>query len=105
MTKKEILDVYHKHSFAKFSEHNELLAMVVCSEYFTDKDYHDEFNEIIFAVEKQWLVDYLNEKHNWYEWDGEKVKEWLRSEYMSDDSYTIFCDAMTDNAIVMLEFN
>ena len=39
------------------------------------------------------------------EWDGERLKEWLRNEYTSDDSYKIFYVAMEDNAIVMLEFN
>ena len=103
--KNEILELYRKHPFARFGEHNELLALVVCAESFYNHYEEREFDELIFAVEKEWLINYLNKHRNWYKWNGNEVKEWLREEYISDDSYEIFYVAMEDNAIVMLEFN
>ena len=103
--KKEILELYRKHQYTKFGEHNELLGLVVCGESFYDDFYKQEFDELIFAVEKEWLINYLNEQSGRIEWDGDRVKEWLREEYTSDDSYPIFWKAMEDSAIVMLEFN
>lgn len=101
--KNEILYLYRTHPFIKFAEHNELLGLVVCAECFYDDYEKQEFDEIVFAVEKEWLINYLNQDR--YEWDGERVKEWLRKTYTSDDSYEIFYAAMEDNAIAILEFN
>ena len=101
--KNEILKLYRKHSFTGFGEHNELLALVVCAENFGEDYEKWDFNEVVFAVEKEWLLNYMNSYR--LEWDGERLKEWLRNEYTSDDSYKIFYVAMEDNAIVMLEFN
>ena len=103
--KNEILKLYRKHQFTRFSEHNELLALVVCADCFYDGDEKWEFDELIFAVEKAWLIDYLNENHDWIKWDEAVVQEWLQNEYTSEDSYPIFYEALSNNQIVMLEFN
>lgn len=103
--KNKILAYYHQHHYTKFAEHNELLAMVVCAESFYDDDEEREFNELIFAVEKDWLINYLNIHRYWMKWDLEEVQGWLQNEYASDDSYEIFIDAVNENAVVMLEFN
>ena len=103
--KNEILELYHQHSFTGFSKHNELLGLVVCAESFYGEDVNQEFNEVVFAVEKNWLISYLKMQRGWRQWSGEIVKQWLREEYTSDDSYEIFYAALEDNAIVMLEFN
>lgn len=103
--KNKILEAYRKHPYTKFAEHNELLALVVCAENFYEDYEKQEFNELIFAVEKDWLINYLNKNRYWIKWDLEEVQGWLQNEYASDDSYTIFYDALSENAVVMLEFN
>lgn len=102
--KNEILKLYRKHPYARFSEHNELLGLVVCAENFYDDYEKQEFDEIVFAVEKEWLINYLNAKSVRVEWDGDRVKAWLREEYTSDDSYEIFYAAIEDYAVAILEF-
>lgn len=103
--KNEILKLYRKHQFTRFGEHNELLGLVVCAENFYDDYEKQEFDEVVFAVEKEWLINYLNEKSLRVDWDGDRVKQWLIEEYTSDDSYEIFYAAMEDHAIAILEFN
>ena len=104
-TKSKLLKIYREHPYTKFAEHNELIALIVCAESFYGDDERKEFDELLFAVEKDWLVDYLNKQDNRINWNGEKVKEWLREEYTSDDSHEIFYDALLENAVVMLQFN
>lgn len=105
--KERIFKEYKKHPFVKFSEHNELLAMVLDAEFMMcveDGDPEDlEVNEIIFAVEKKWLLDYKNRVCRG--WDEQRLIQWLREEYTSYDSEEIFITAMCESQIVMLEFN
>lgn len=103
--KNKILEAYRKHPYIKFAEHNELLALVVCAENFYEDYEKQEFDELIFAVEKDWLINYLNKNRYWIKWDLEEVQGWLQNEYSSDDSYAIFYDALSENAVVMLDFN
>lgn len=104
-TKNKILKLYHEHPYTKFAEHNELVGLIVCAESFYEDDERKEFDELLFAVEKDWLINYLNTHRYWIEWDFEEVQRWLQDEYASDDSYEIFCDALLENAIAMLQFN
>jgi hypothetical protein len=103
--KNKILKAYREHPYTKFAEHNELLALVVCAENFYEDYEKQEFDELIFAVEKDWLINYLNKNRYWIKWDLEEVQGWLQNEYSSDDSYAIFYDALSENAVAMLEFN
>lgn len=102
-----IFKEYKKHPFVKFSEHNELLAMTLDAEFMMcveDGEPEDlEVSEIIFAVEKKWLIDYINRDRSG--WDEQRVIQWLREEYTSYDSEEIFITAMCESQIVMLEFN
>lgn len=103
--KNKILELYHKHQFTRFGDHNELFALVVCADNFYDDNEKWEFDELIFAVEKEWLINYLNEHKSWIKWDGAEVQGWLQNEYSSDDSYAIFYEALSNSQVVMLEFN
>ena len=103
--KNKILKAYHKHHYTKFGEHNELLALIVSADCFYEHHEKWEFDELIFAVEKDWLINYLNKNRYWIKWDLEEVQGWLQNEYASDDSYAIFYAALSENAVAMLEFN
>lgn len=102
-----IFSEYKKHPFLKFSEHNELLAMTLDAEsMLCDEDGNPEdleIEEIIFAVEKKWLLDYMNRDCSG--WNEQDLIRWLRDEYTSEDSEEIFICALCESQIVMLEFN
>ena len=84
-----------------FSEHKDLIAFCVCSEFFMDYDDENngiepDFNEIVVIVEKDWLFDFM---------DVENPLEYLRNEYTSDDSIVWFDEALRHNKVVMINFN
>lgn len=96
----------NEHPYLRFSEHNDLLAMSCDAECFLigDEDPGDlGIEEVVFAVEKKWLVDYMNRER--YEWTEDKVRWWLQNEYISDDSKAIFDAAIAEGMVAMLETN
>lgn len=102
--KARILSEYKKHPYIRFAEHRDLLAMSCDAEMFLVGDEEPEelgIEEIVFAVEKQWLIDYKNRDK--YEWNDEKVRWWLQNEYVSDDSKQIFDAAMAEGMVAMIE--
>lgn len=104
--KQRIWERYKKNSSPDFCLHNELLALS-CSPEDLASDGDPEtcgFEEVLFAVEKDWLVTYLNRTTNEY-WTADKVKKWLKTEYTSEESSTIFKVAIQQKAVIMLEFN
>ena len=87
--------------YLEFSEHKDLIAFCICSEYFMD--FEDEyngieadFNEVVAIVEKDWLFSYMNMKN---------PLEYLQNEYTSNDSIDWFDEAIRQNKIVMVGFN
>lgn len=104
--KQRIWDRYKKNCSLDFHLHNELLALS-CSPEDLASDGDPEtcgFNEVLFAVEKDWLITHLNRTTNEY-WTADKVKKWLKTEYTSEESSAIFKVAIQQRAVVMLEFN
>ena len=104
--KQRIWDRYKENCSLDFHLHNELLALS-CSPEDLAEDGDSEncgSDEILFAVERDWLITHLNRTTNEY-WTADKVKKWLKTEYTSDDSAAIFEAAIQQRAIVMLEFN
>ena len=73
-------------------------------ERFREIIHSESVEEVLFAVEKDWLVTYLNRTTNEY-WTADKVKKWLKTEYTSEESSTIFKVAIQQKAVIMLEFN
>ena len=104
--KQRIWDRYQKNRSTDFHLHNELLALCCCRESLEERGDVEEygFEEVIFAVEKDWLITHLNRTTNEY-WTADKVKKWLKTEYTSDDSAVIFEEAISQRAVMMLEFN
>jgi len=70
---------------------------------FCEADEEADFEEVIFAVEKDWLVNFMNRER--VAWNGESVMRWLQDEYTSYDSYQIYKKALKENAIVMIDFD
>lgn len=104
--KQRIWDRYKENCSPDFRLHNELLALS-CDPEDLASDGDPEtcgFEELLFAVEKDWLVTYLNRTTNEY-WTADKVKKWLKTEYTSEESSAIFKAALLQRAVIMLEFN
>lgn len=103
--KQRILKSYLENRSPDFSLHNELLALSCCGEYLTEnEDEEFEFEEVLFAVERDWLITHLNRTTNEY-WTADKVKKWLKTEYTSEDAAAIFKAAILQKAVIMIEFN
>lgn len=87
-----------------FAEHRDLIAITVGAEYYTydhetDTELEADFEEVVVAVEKDWLFKYMKE-------DGiENPLEYLQDEYTWDDSVAWFEVAKTEGKVVVIEFN
>jgi hypothetical protein len=87
--------------YMEFSEHKDLIAFCVCSEYFMDCEDEEngieaDFNELVAVVEKDWLFEYM---------DMEDPLDYLQNEYTSDDSIDWYDEALKHNKVVMVSFN
>ena len=102
MKKTEIITEIRKHPFKKFHKYNDLIGLAICSDMFCEPDEESEFEELLFIVEKDWLVKYMNRENT--EWDEKKIRRWLRETYTSYDSIQIYEAALEENAIVMIDF-
>ncbi len=97
---------YKENCSTDFRLHNELLDLSCFGESLVENEDPDTFGfeELLFAVEKDWLITHLNLTTNDY-WTADKVKKWLKMEYTSDEAAAIFKAAIMQRAVIMLEFN
>lgn len=100
MNKKDIVEELGNHPYLEFSEHENLKAMVVCSESFGGEEEVFDFEELIFVVPTNWLEAYAKESLGVSDLDY-----WLQNEYTSDKSYKIYQAALTESKVVMINFN
>ena len=101
--RKNIEQEWAKHPFLRFSEHPSLKALSVCSGFLGEDDDCD-FNELVFAVPKDWLIEACKAEFEGIQ-TANDVQYWLENLYTSDESYIIFRLAMEENQIVVLAFN
>ena len=104
--KQRIWDRYKENCSPDFRLHNELLALS-CDPEDLASDGDPEtcgFEELLFAVEKDWLIAHLNRTTYAY-WNADSVKKWLKTEHTSEDAAAIFKAALLQRAVIMLEFN
>lgn len=78
--------------------YDDIKVLFVCSGYLTE-DEHCGYDELIFAVRKEYLLKWLNAVSD-HEVDVDEMERWLREEYTSDDSHLIFTDAQREKEIV-----
>ena len=90
--------------YMDFAEHKDLIAFCVCDGYLnydveTDSEIEADFNELVVAVEKDWLFDCMRK-------DGiENPLDYLQNEYTSEDSIFWFDKAVEQGKVVMVDFN
>lgn len=93
--------------YMDFSEHKDLISFCIDSECFEDWDEMDkyyglsvaDFNEVIVVVEKEWLFNLMRHE------GVSNPLNYLREEYVSDDSYKWFIEAKAQGKIVLVGFN
>ena len=78
--------------------------MCVCGAY-VDNEEECDFEEVVFVLEKEWLLDRMKKEEQFKDFDSEKLQKWLQETYTSEDSEWIFNEAMQANKIVMIDFN
>ena len=64
------------------SRHKDLIEMVV-------SEYDDVLDQVVFYVEKEWLINYVNKNFDVYDFN-----EWLEGEYTSEESEPILFDGI-----------
>lgn len=90
--------------YKDFAEHKDLMGFVVGGEYFnydyeTDTELELDFDEVVVAVEKDWLFALMKN-------DGiENPLDFLQNEYTYDDSIEWFNKASMEGKIAVIEFN
>lgn len=82
----------------ELGEHANLIALVVMPDAGDDEC---DYKEIIFTVPTQWLLGWLWENDSDH-WTEERMREWLKNEYTSEDSKEIFDDAMLERKVITL---
>ena len=104
--KQRIQDRYRENHSLDFHLHNELLALSCLPEDLASDGDSETcgFEELLFAVEKDWLIAHLNRTTCAY-WNADNVKKWLKTEHTSEDAAAIFKAAILQKAVIMIEFN
>lgn len=90
--------------YMDFAEHKDLIAFTVGADYFaydyeTDMEYEADFEEIVVVVEKEWLFEHMKKS------GVENPLDYLREEYVWDDSYEWFINAKAFGKVVTIEFD
>lgn len=93
--------------YLELSEHKDLISFCIDGECFEDSDEIEEnagnsvadFSEVIVIVEKDWLFNQMRHE------GIENPLNYLREEYVSDDSYEWFIEAKGQGKVVLVGFN
>lgn len=93
--------------YLALSEHKDLISFCIDGECFEDSDEIEEnngnsvadFNEVVVIVEKDWLFEQMRQE------GIENPLNYLREEYVSDDSYEWFIEAKGQGKVVLVGFN
>lgn len=112
MTKEEMQNLYEKGS-KPIGEHEPLFALCIEAD---DGDDRADWSEAVFTVPCKWLKDLLRLNYSiesgypdTLDANGDiteqTVREWLRSEYNSEDSYWIFEQAADADQLVTFQID
>ena len=102
LEKQNIQNLSKENPYMAFSQHLDLVGLSLGAE-----DFNVGYNELTYAVEKSWLVQWLNnESYNGYSaWTHTSLQEWLENDYDSTDSETILFAALKAGKVALIEFN
>lgn len=90
--------------YMAFTEYKDLIAFVIGADYFTydyetDTELDADFEEVVVAVEKDWLFELMNE------YGIINPLDYLQNEYTWDESIEWFNCAKLNGKIAVIEFN
>lgn len=90
--------------YMNFAEHKDLIAFTVGADYFTydcetDEELEADFEEFVAVVEKDWLFNYMRMN------GVENPLDYLKNEYIWDDSYEWFNNAKALGKLVVVSFD
>lgn len=90
--------------YMEFAEHKDLIAFTVGADYFaydneTDTELEADFYEIVAAVEKDWLFNHMRMGGT------ENPLDYLKNEYVWDDSYEWFINAKALGKVAVVSFD
>lgn len=90
--------------YMEFAEHKDLIAFIVGADYFTYDDETDteleaDFYEIVAVVEKDWLFNHMRMGGT------ENPLDYLKNEYVWDDSYEWFINAKASGKVAVVSFD
>lgn len=77
------------------------MKMLVVSPFAEDEDTHTNWRELCFVVPKQWLCGKLKECNEIEE--DKDLENWLRSIYTTDESESLFYEALKERKVLMVE--
>lgn len=90
--------------YMNFAEHKDLVAFTVGADYFTydyetNEELEADFEEFVAVVEKDWLFNYMRMN------GVENPLDYLKNEYVWDDSYEWFNNAKALGKLVVVSFD
>lgn len=90
--------------YVNFAEHKDLVAFTVGADYFTydyetNEELEADFEEFVAVVEKDWLFNYMRMN------GVENPLDYLKNEYVWDDSYEWFNNAKALGKLVVVSFD
>ena len=90
--------------YMNFAEHKDLVAFTVGADYFTydyetNEELKADFEEFVAVVEKDWLFNYMRMN------GVENPLDYLKNEYVWDDSYEWFNNAKALGKLVVVSFD
>lgn len=90
--------------YMNFAEHKDLVAFTVGADYFTydyetNEELEADFEEFVAVVEKDWLFNYMRMN------GVENPLDYLKNEYIWDDSYEWFNNAKALGKLVVVSFD
>ena len=94
----------NKKPYVDFSEHKDLIAIVVGDSYYTydadnDVEMESDFSEVVAVTEKDWLFKSMIDDDN-----IENPLDYLQNVYTYDDSFAWFESAKINGKVVAVEF-
>lgn len=78
---------------------NEDMKVLFLGSGYLTEDETCGYDELIFAVRKKYLLEWLNAISD-HEVDEDEMERWLSEEYTSDNSYDLYIDAQNEKEIV-----
>lgn len=100
-TREEIKNLVRENSYSQYEEYEDLKALCISSFAEDEEFYSPDYRELIFVVPAKWLRKIVKEEF----YDSADLEFWLKNVYTTDESESIFEEALEQRQIVMVDFD